>query len=65
MADLATHERQVARARRRLADVIADRADPPTIHMHRRRLLVAERRLEAVRAALAPAQGPSDAAERR
>ena len=65
MVDVATLERQVARARRRLADVIADRADPPTIHLHRRRLLLAERSLEAARAALAPAHGSADAAEPR
>lgn len=51
MADVASLEQRVARARRRLADVIADRADPPTIHLHRRRLQLAERQLEAAKAA--------------
>lgn len=60
MADIATYERVVARARKRLNDVIVDRADPPTLHLHRRRLLLAERRLEAAKAALLPASGRAD-----
>lgn len=65
MADVATHERLVARARKRLDDVITDRADPPTIHLHRRRLLLAERRLEAARAAVPPASGQAGNREPR
>lgn len=65
MADVAMHERLVARARRRLDDVIADRADPPTIHLHRRRLLLAERRLEAARSAAPPASGRVGSRETR
>ena len=49
MADVASLERRVARARRRIADVIADRADPSTTHLHRRRLQLAEQQLEAAR----------------
>jgi hypothetical protein len=58
MTDVTSLEQHVARARRRLADVIADRADPSTIHLHRRRLRLAEQRLEALKAAASPASRP-------
>jgi hypothetical protein len=59
MADAAMHERRLAWAQRRLDAVIADRADPSTIHMHRRRLQLDERQLEAAEAAVRPVCPPA------
>ena len=57
MTGLAPLEQQVARARKRLEDVITDRSDPSTIHLHRRRLQRAQQQLEAAKAATLP-EGP-------
>ena len=54
MADLASLEQQVARAQKRLQDVITDRSNPSTIHLHRRRLQRAQQQLEAAKAATLP-----------